>query len=97
MPVLANLPSNEVHFFGLNKLLVREGSASLKRKNRESLKRHKQVDKEQLKPSSKAQVLFGGTTLRRIKTSNEAYAAKKKVLYSTKKDWRSHDPPTMRE
>ena len=59
MPVLANWPSNEVHFFGLNKLLVREGSASLKRKDRGSLKRHKQVDKEQLKPSSEAQ-LFGG-------------------------------------
>ena len=29
MSVLVNWPSNEVHFFGLNRLLVREGSAKI--------------------------------------------------------------------
>ena len=56
-----------------------------KRKQRIIEKGISKWTEEQPKPSSAAQVLSGGTTLRRIKTSNGSYATKKKVLYSTKK------------
>ena len=54
------------------------------KKKRDRWKGISKWTEEQPKPSSAAQVLFGDTTLRRIKTSNGSYATKKKVLYSTK-------------
>ena len=81
MLVLTKLPDNEAHFLGLNKLHVKKKKKGVE----DHWKGISKWTEEQPKPSSAAQVLFGGTTLRRIKTSNGSYATKKKVLYSTKK------------